>query len=60
MNLIQMFNCARGKHVRSRGSAWQDGTSFRSVCRGCGVPMVRNVGGWVVEASLNTGNIAED
>lgn len=49
MNLIQLFNCVRGKHVRSRGHAWQDGPVFRSICRGCGKPMVRTQRGWEVQ-----------
>ncbi len=50
MNLIQMLNCMRGKHLRSRGHAKYDGAVFRSRCRGCGKPMVRTAGGWVVES----------
>jgi hypothetical protein len=49
MHLIQLFYCAFGKHVRSRGHAHQDGAVFRSRCRGCGKPMVRTASGWRVD-----------
>ena len=49
MNLIQRLYCAFGTHVRSRGQARQEGSVFRSHCRGCGKPMVRTATGWVVE-----------
>ena len=54
MNLVQWLNCKRGKHVRSRGQAWQDGLHFRPHCRGCGKPMVRTMNGWVVDSGVTT------
>lgn len=49
MGLIQMFNCARGKHMRSRGHAHEEGGAFRSRCKGCGKPMLRTIHGWIVD-----------
>lgn len=56
VKLMQLLNCVRGRHERSRGHAWQDGDIFRSKCRGCGKPMIRAYGGWV----LDTGQAAKD
>ena len=53
MNLVQWLNCKRGKHVRSRGHARQDGDNFRSHCRGCGKPMVRTPQGWIVDPNVS-------
>ncbi|RYY22914.1 MAG: hypothetical protein EOP62_21910 [Sphingomonadales bacterium] len=52
MKLIQLFNCMRGKHHRSRGSAHDDGSVMRSKCRGCGKPMVRHMGGWKLDSGV--------
>lgn len=49
MQIFQLLQCARGKHVRSKSSAWYDGDTMRSVCRGCGKPMRRVRITWVVE-----------
>lgn len=46
MNLIQFFQCLRGKHLRSRGQARDDGQAIRSKCVGCGKPMIRTLDGW--------------
>ena len=48
MNIVQRVYCIFGKHHRNRHSVWHDGTSFRSVCMGCRVPMVRDFHGWHV------------
>lgn len=49
MHLFQLFYCALGRHVRSRGHAREEGGTFHSECRGCGKPMVRTAQGWVLE-----------
>jgi len=54
MNLIQLFQCVRGKHLRSRGHAREDGGTFRSKCVGCGKPMIRTLDGWQL-AGTDTG-----
>jgi hypothetical protein len=48
-SLIQLFQCMRGKHERSRGKARQDDDAFRSECRGCGKPMLRTPRGWIID-----------
>lgn len=48
MNIVQRISCVFGKHHRNRHSVWHDGTSFRGVCKGCRVPMVRDFHGWHV------------
>ncbi|MBO9624376.1 MAG: hypothetical protein J7500_16835 [Sphingomonas sp.] len=46
MRVLQLFQCVRGKHHRSRRLAWSDGTTYRSWCVGCGKPLIRSHGGW--------------
>ena len=46
MNLMQRISCAFGKHRRDRHSVWHDGDTFRSVCKGCREPMMRDYHGW--------------
>ncbi|SDA21302.1 hypothetical protein SAMN03159340_01421 [Sphingomonas sp. NFR15] len=48
MDIVQRISCIFGRHHRSRHSVWHDGTAFRSVCKGCRVPMVRDFHGWHV------------
>ncbi|MES2337249.1 MAG: hypothetical protein V4537_04040 [Pseudomonadota bacterium] len=38
--------CRLLDHVPDRGRAWSDGIGFRSVCKRCGAPMLRDVGAW--------------
>jgi hypothetical protein len=49
MELFQLINCARGKHLRSRDKAWHDGNILHSECCGCGRPMVKDFHGWKLE-----------
>ncbi|MES2987040.1 MAG: hypothetical protein V4808_03955 [Pseudomonadota bacterium] len=53
MTLMQSFWCMLGKHERSRGQARDDGTIFRSICRGCRKPMHRTAKGWVIDADTD-------
>lgn len=46
MNMLQLFNCAFGKHHRDRRRARYDGNDLHSVCIGCGQPMIRDFTGW--------------
>jgi hypothetical protein len=46
MNLLQPVYCLFGKHHRSRSRAWDDGSVYRSWCKGCGKPMIRDLDGW--------------
>ena len=46
MNMLQLLRCAFGTHHRDRRKAWHDGSDYRSVCTGCGCPMVRGFSGW--------------
>lgn len=58
MKLMQWLQCIRGNHHRSRGQARLDGAVFRSICRGCGKPMVRTPYGWILasEADRDAGS----
>ena len=45
-NLWQMLMCRFGRHRRSRSQAHDDGIHLRSVCRHCGIPMMRTNRTW--------------
>jgi hypothetical protein len=49
MNLLLLPMCAVGAHRRDRESVWRDTHHFRSVCAGCGKPMIRNFDRWRVD-----------
>lgn len=49
MNLLQRVQCMVGSHARDRKRAHFDGEQFRSVCSGCGRPMVKTPSGWAIE-----------
>ena len=49
MNFWQLARCALGRHNRDRRRAQFDGDVFRSVCTGCGRPMVKLAHGWIVD-----------
>ena len=49
MRILQLLGCVRGKHLRSRRLAREDGVNMRSRCVGCGIPMIRLAGGWRVD-----------
>ena len=45
--ILDLFGCMFGKHRRGRRShVWHDGSVYRSACRGCGRPMLRDRSGW--------------
>lgn len=44
--MIQVVRCLFGQHRLDRGRVWNDSVSMRSMCRGCGVPLVRDLNGW--------------
>jgi hypothetical protein len=46
MNPFLLPACAIGLHHRDRKSVRRDGGHYRSVCAGCGTPMVRNFDRW--------------
>jgi len=46
MNILQLLRCTFGQHRRDRRLATHDGEYFRSVCTGCGRPMIRTHDGW--------------
>jgi hypothetical protein len=49
MNLLHAIPCLFGRHHRDFArSALVDG-KFRSVCTGCGWPMVRKFAGWRID-----------
>ena len=52
MNVWQRVRCVAGAHARERKRAHFDGEQFRSVCSGCGKPMVKAPSGWIVESTL--------
>jgi hypothetical protein len=52
MKVLQLLGCLRGKHLRSRSLARNDGTHIRSRCAGCGRPMVRTWSGWRLDSQL--------
>jgi hypothetical protein len=47
MKLMQMLNCKMGRHARDRAKVRHDGHVFRSVCKGCGLPMFRDLDEWL-------------
>ena len=47
--IVQRVYCMFGYHKRSRGAAHNDPDAVRSVCRGCGVPMIKRFQGWEVD-----------
>jgi hypothetical protein len=49
MHVMQRILCLFGYHRRSRGAARHYPDVVRSVCRGCGTPMIRDVDGWRVD-----------
>lgn len=46
MNLIQLAQCAFGKHHRDRRRARFNGDTYQSFCTGCGQPMEKAKAGW--------------
>jgi hypothetical protein len=46
MNPFRLPACAIGIHHRDRKSVWRDGVHYRSVCAGCGTPLVRHFNRW--------------
>jgi hypothetical protein len=56
MNLLLLPACALGMHRRDRNNVWRDERHYRSVCIGCGKPMVRNFDRWRI--SSDSGNSA--
>lgn len=52
MNLWQRVQCVVGSHERDRKRAHFDGEQFRSICSGCGKPMVKTRAGWIVERAV--------
>lgn len=56
MDIRQRVICVFGFHKRSRGSATDDGRVLRSRCRGCGVAMVKTLGGWQVDPEARATN----
>jgi hypothetical protein len=48
MQALQLFHCLMGNHHRDRHKIVRAPSGDRSVCRGCGKPMVRDFGEWRV------------
>ena len=47
MHLLQSVACLFGRHARGpRSKVWNDGRYYRSICPGCGKPMLRDMNGW--------------
>jgi hypothetical protein len=49
MSVLNRIACIAGRHERSRSKADLSGPEARSVCRHCGVAMVKHGGTWQVE-----------
>jgi len=49
MRIFQLVGCLRGRHLRSRRLAWNDGSVYRSWCVGCGTALIREFGEWRVD-----------
>jgi hypothetical protein len=49
MNVLQLPACAFGAHRPRRKHVWRHEGVYRSVCCGCGKPMARGFGRWVVK-----------
>lgn len=44
--MVQVIKCLFGHHRIDRRRVWNDSVSMRGVCRGCGVPLIRDLNGW--------------
>ncbi len=44
--MIQAVRCLVGQHSPNRRRVWNDSVNMRSECRGCGLPLVRDLNGW--------------
>jgi len=44
--MIQIIRCYFAQHRPDRRRVWNDSVNMRGVCRGCGVPLVRDIHGW--------------
>lgn len=55
IGLLQRCLCLLGRHRRDGRKIWHDGDTWRSQCRGCGVQMKRQPGGWILLARPTSG-----
>ena len=54
MKIPGKLGCLFGRHVRSRSRVRSDGHITRSVCRHCGVAMMKTGGDWEVDRANGT------
>lgn len=44
--MLRMFFCAFDRHRINHKRVWHDGLNFRTKCRDCRKPLIRDADGW--------------
>ncbi len=44
--MVQVIKCLFGQHAVDRRRVWNDSVSMRGACRGCSMPLIRDLNGW--------------